>query len=605
MTIEKLPQELVNQIAAGEVIENPSAILKELIENSIDAKANSVEIELEKAGFSFLLLSDNGIGIAKEELPKAILRHATSKIKSFSDLYSISTMGFRGEALASIFAVAKAELHSKTKNEEQAYMIDTEENIKESAGKEGTTLLVKDLFYNTPARKKYLRSENLELKECLDVLRRYELSHPNIKFTLKNNNKLLVNKPAFQSEVDNISYVLDPSLRSVLVPLNAKTKGLEVKGYFANPAEKTASFRKNQFIFVNHRYVVSKLIQDAVYDGFGTNLMVGRHPIFVLFLEIDPEIIDVNVHPTKIEIRFENEAQVYEIVKNAVKQAFEKNSLFKSFERKEVIEENLPLSVFDEALSPSVPVQKRETGSQTLPPEKKSYGLEEQRQFTVQDEHVSYSAPEPYEPVEEDEELHGPLYDELKAYHILGQINRTYIVISTPTDMILVDQHVASEKYLFEEFKKNLEGKKAPTQKLLKAQVIHLENPEMLLFKENQELLQKLGFDCEEFGEGEILVRTLPFDLHKRLHDPNNIAKYLHEILFGETVRCVEEAKHAKLASMACRSAIMAGDLLSEQQMKEMVERLRRMEHPFNCPHGRPTFLRYPYKELDRKFKRT
>jgi DNA mismatch repair protein MutL len=309
MTINLLPEEIVNQIAAGEVIENPSAVVKELVENSIDANSTQIDIEIEDSGLKKIIIKDNGLGMSKEDILKSPKRHATSKIKSFSDLYNIKTMGFRGEALASIFSVANAKIISKHKDLEKAYELTSKDpkNLKESGLAQGTSITVENLFYNTPARKKYLRSNNIEFRSILDIIYRYTIYYHNIKFTLKHNSKTIINKPIFKTKLDNISYILGSDLKDKLLYFEEEKKGLKISGFIGNPAQITYPYVKNQYLYVNSRFVKSKLIKDAIYVGFSTNLMTQRHPFFVLFIEIDPEIIDVNVHPTKIEIRFENE----------------------------------------------------------------------------------------------------------------------------------------------------------------------------------------------------------------------------------------------------------------------------------------------------------
>jgi len=344
MTINKLSDEIINQIAAGEVIENPAAIIKELIENSIDANSTQIDIEIENSGLDKIIIKDNGDGINKNDLLKAPLSHATSKIKNFSDLYDIHTMGFRGEALASIFAISKTKIISKTKNSD-AYEITSNnlEQTKKSACDKGTIIIIEDIFYNTPTRKKYLKSLRLELKSIIDIINRYAIYHYNIKFTLKHNNKFLINKPIFKSQEENTYYTQGKELKNNLLELNHKEHGITIKGFIGKPSNITYSYKKNQHIYVNSRYIKSKIITDAIYEGFGSNLMNGRHPFFTLLIEIDPQIIDVNVHPTKIEIRFENELEIYNIVKNAIKEVFQKHDSIKPFEQQQAKEKNYTL----------------------------------------------------------------------------------------------------------------------------------------------------------------------------------------------------------------------------------------------------------------------
>lgn len=595
MSIRELPENIVNQIAAGEVIENPAAIIKELVENSIDAGSTNIEIDIENSGKDKIIIKDNGCGISKEDLLLAPKRHATSKITSFEDLYNIKTMGFRGEALASIFSISKAKIMSKTNDCEIGYEVSNDGVIKESGISEGTTINIQEIFYNTPARKKYLKSDNMELKAILDIVRRFEVIHYNIKITLRHNGKILVNKPAFKTAEDNIYYVFGKELKDKLFTIDKKINGIQITGFVGKTTEISYPYKKNQFIFVNNRFVKSKLINDAIYGGIGSNLMDSRHPFYVLFLEIDPELVDVNIHPTKIEIKFENETQIYEEVKETINELFETQESFKDFEKFEK----------DLELHSKIELENKSPIAESVK-EKTYFSTDYQKSFEIENSEISYK-----ESTIENEELEieldtkGPLYDTLKEYKILGQLNKTYIIIQTPDSMYLLDQHVAEEKYLYEIFKRNFDNnKKLKNQKLLKPYTIRLNPSEMLMYKENKNVLNCIGFETEEFGENDIIVRAVPINIKNNVTEPLKAKDYLYEILVNKKIKCVEEENYEKLASMACRSATMAGDELSLFRMKNIVENLRRLKQPFNCPHGRPAFLKYPFKELDKKFKR-
>ncbi len=602
MVIEILNDDLINQIAAGEVIEAPFAVIKELIENSIDAGAKNIELELSNFGKKKIILKDDGCGITREDLLKAPIRHATSKIQSFNDLYSIKTMGFRGEALASIFSVAKTKIISKVKDND-AFEISSG-NIRKvklsSREGNGTTIIVEDIFYNTPARKKYLKSDNLELKAILDVFERFEVSYFDKSFVLKHDDKILSNKPIFKSMEENIYYVLGRELKGRLFEFDENIAGLRIFGFIGKPSELSYSFRKNQFIFVNGRYVRSKLIRDAIYDGFSSNLMIGKHPFFILNLDIDPEIIDVNIHPSKIEIKFENELEVYEFIRRTIENLFIKKDSFKAFE------ENLSLEKFE------IEIDKR---NEIKKDSKKTYFSKNfQNAFDIKENEIIYEKKdEDFDDDEEDdwEELKekikinkGPLWDVLNEYRILGQINKTYIAITAKNDFFLIDQHVAEEKYYYEKFIEDIESKKKSSQILLKSQLISLSKSEMIMYEENKKLLDDLGFVHEKYGKSEILVRAVPINIRREIVNALDIRDILHGVLINDKIKSLEEEKYSKIASMACRMSIMAGDELSIPQMKRIIENLKTLKQPFNCPHGRPTFLRYPYNDLDKKFKR-
>jgi len=613
MVIEVLSEELINQIAAGEVIENPAAVVKELVENSIDSGADEIEIVLEDSGLKSIKISDNGCGISKEDLLKAPLRHATSKIRNFNDLYSINTMGFRGEALASIFSVAKTKIISKFNGCDVAYEICSLDisNVTESSCSGSTSIVVEDLFYKTPARRKYLKSNAMELKAVVDIINRFEIFYENVKFILKNNSKVLVNKPKFKSKEDNLFYVLGKDLRGNLMHFDCSMNGLRVYGYIGKPTAISYSFRKNQYFFVNERFIKSKLLREAVYDGMRNTLMVGRHPLFVICVDIDPEIVDVNIHPTKVEIKFENELEIFEFMKNSILKQFEEEKSFKEF-AKPIVEKDFSLS----EKVPEVRVRDYEPHSRV---EKnvevsKNYSFEKQTSFEVCEDEVVYEKIESTknEKIENkisvDSEVvevnRGVLWDELADYKILGQLNKTYILIETGKEFLMIDQHAADEKYYFELFIDRFLDGKVKKQMLLKSEVIHLTNSEMLGFEEYFEMINAVGFEVEKFGDNEVIVRGVPISIRKNILGSNDLKDFLYDIVVNSKIRKIEDEKYAKIASMACRTAIMGGEELTMSQMRGIIENLRTLKQPFNCPHGRPTILKYSFYELEKKFKR-
>ena len=608
MKIVQLPEKIVNQIAAGEIIENPSGIVKELVENSIDAGADEIEIELINSGKDKIVIRDNGEGIRKEDLLIAPRRHATSKIKNFDDLYSIKTMGFRGEALASIFSVSNAKIKTKHNKEEFSYEI-TSKNIDEvnkSSVSKGTIVEVEDLFYNTPARKKYLKSDNLELKNILDIIKNFEIVNYNKKITLKHNSKILVSKPKFQSPEDNLYYVLGKDLKGNLFEFENEMQGMKLYGFIANPSNITYSSPKNQFMFVNKRFIKSKLIKDAIYQGFSTNLMEGRNPFFVLMLEIDPEIIDVNIHPTKIQIKFENEKEIYEFVRDTINKVFEKQEIFKPFETESKKESDKKL--FEQETQR---INKSQINSEE---NSKYYSRDIQKDLTqrvgnnsnkIDEEDIDLIGDSWKSEQDEKEEIeYGPLYETLKDYRIVGQINKTFVILETPKEMVIVDQHVAEEKFYFEKFKEIVESNDTKSQTLLKSEIIDMSNQEMLLFDEYYQLLEKLGFEAEAFGENKIIVRKVPIGLRKEIINPKMIKDIIEEVSVDKKFNLLEEDKIEKLASMSCKRSIKAGHEMTVPEIRRMIENLKKLKEPFNCPHGRPILLQYKFSDLEKKFKR-
>jgi DNA mismatch repair protein MutL len=642
MSINLLPPEIINQIAAGEIIENPASVIKELVENSIDAKAKRIEIILKKSGFEKIIVKDDGIGISKEDLILAPKRHATSKIKSFEDLYSIKSFGFRGEALASIFSVSKAKIISKQKGDKIGNLISYEDISKteEIQTDFGTIIEVKDLFYNTPVRKKYLKSEKKELKDILDIVEKISLANSNIFIQVKNDDKLIFNKPFFNNLEDNIIYILGKDLKGNLLKVENEFKGIKIYGFIGNPSEISYPVKKNQYIFVNSRFIKSKLVSDAIYEGFSTNLMEGRHPFFVIFIDIDPEIIDVNIHPKKIEIKFENEIEIFSNVKNSIYNVFLKNETFKSFEKKEKYDNQKELNEHTE-------IKISKNNSNNINKDKNYFSKDFQKELKIDSENnlrkstINYDSKEIFENnnlnqdinnlnvvdnfkenfiqkennkyinnlnensnLFENKEVYGPLYDTLKEYKIIGQVNKTFIILETPKEMIIIDQHVAEEKFFFEKLKYGLDKNNLGSQYLLKSEILELTPKEMLIFEDNKDIFKKIGFEIEKFGENEIIVRKVPILIKNEILNPKIIKDIIYEISIDKKFKLLEEKHIDKLASISCKSSIKAGDELTISEIKIIVENLKKLKEPFNCPHGRPILLKWDFKDLEKKFKR-
>lgn len=618
MSINILTDDIINQIAAGEVIENQSAVVKELVENSIDSGADLIEVFIKNFGLDEILVRDNGMGMDFEDLRKAPLKHTTSKIKNFEDLYSISTMGFRGEALSSIFSVSLAKIISK--KDKVGYQICSEnlEDIQKVHTNKGTSVFVQNLFYNTPARKKYLKSNNIELKNIVDIFMKFCIFYFDRKFVLKHNNKILINKPIFANLKDNLCYVLGEDLKKDLLDFEFETLGIKISGFLAKPSNLTYSYKKNQYLFVNGRYVKSKLINDAIYDGIGSNLMHNRHPFFVFFLEIDPEIIDVNVHPSKIEIRFENEKEIFNFIKNSVNDIFLKNETSKPFEidfdfSKELNLEQIGFKINRNNLN------KKENKNYN-----KNYFLEDnQKELEVCENKVVYQKSnkddfnlnlnsnqycdiledKKQEIKEEKEENFGPLFNILSNFKIIGQIHKTYFIIETQNEIFLIDQHAAEEKVFYENFLKEFENKKVKIQNLLKPKIFNLNPKQLILFEENKDFLEKVGFFAEFFGNSQVILRAVPCDFYEKDLNYNIFLEVLDEFDYFNS-KILEEQKIEKIALKSCKSAIKAGDELNNLEIKNLVEKMRRLKEPFNCPHGRPVILRWSFYDLEKKFKR-
>lgn len=650
MTINLLSDEIINQIAAGEVIENPSAVVKELVENSIDANASMIDIEIVNYGFDKITIKDNGVGISKNDLLNAPKRHATSKIQKFSDLYNIKTMGFRGEALASIFSIANTKIISKMQNKEESFEISSKNinKLNKSGSQQGTTIIVENLFYNTPARKKYLRSQNIEFRSIIEIIYRYALYYNDIKFTLKHNSRTVLNKPAFKTPIENILYTLGKDLKNKILYLKNSKNGIKLSGFISNPLELTYSYSKNQYLYVNGRYIKSKLIKDAIYEGFSTNLMSNKHPFFVLYIDIDPEIIDVNVHPTKIEIKFENELEIFEFVKKSILNFLRKESLIKPIKKNNLPQNNLKLNdipnlfiknkkhlpiidktnnYFDKdkqkyfnlkdnelfyeknkkntnLTEKKIKSQEFENINKNLIDKNNNFNLNNKNYLNNRNDNLSFNDNNSNNNTNEIKNTNN-LSQILKEYKIIGLLNRTYIILETPHEMFLLDFHACAEKIAFEKLIKNYKNKNIKTQKLIKPKIIFLDNIDKITCNDNLNLLKKIGFVFEEFGNNEILLREVPI---------NNKGIEKNPLLFKDIITQLSQNKNYKtsnekdkinfLARIACRNSIKAGYEMTNPEIKKLIENLTKIDEPFFCPHGRPTMIRFTYYDIEKKFKR-
>ena len=648
MAIKVLPSELCDQIAAGEVIQNPASLLKELIENALDAQATIISITLEHAGFSKIVVEDNGFGISKEDLPLAPKRYATSKISNFEDLYAISTMGFRGEALASIFSVAKVTLESKPKEQDYAYKI-TNDNLhpQKTALENGTRITIEDLFYNTPARKKYLRSQQLEMRSIVEMIKSIAIIHPHLQLKVVHNSKIVFDK-VYSNSIKQSSYsILEIGFSSYqefensTFEITSSTPQCIISGILLNPNELNYATKKHIRVYVNSRPISSQLINKAILAGIGTNIHSGRYPLCILNIIIDPQLIDVNVHPAKLEIKFEQEHLIFDAVFHAIKKVFEEQLAFKSIESKKStkdlnlipkkIEKSYTEEVSKDNLNKVVNTQqkyKEQTqevyNSKDTSQKNKNEGsscvksyFNKERQQELQ----SVQEPSSIEIFNENsihnkksqenqlqEKPKGPLFEYLQEYRVVGQVNKTFIIVETPKEMILLDQHVIEEKFYFELFKSNFSQSTVKYQQLLEPKIIRLSLDQYTVFLQIKMYLEKLGFDIDSLQEKEIIIRACPLDLRGNLISYTIIVELL-DSLENEDLAVLQESEIPQkmldtISSLACKSSIRAGEELTSSQMYELVEKVRELKEPFNCPHGRPILVKYSYKELYKMFGR-
>ena len=593
--IQTLPDQLISQIAAGEVIERPSAVVKELLENAIDAGSSSIEIRLEEGGTVRIVISDNGQGIPSSELVLALTRHATSKISSLEDLESVLTMGFRGEALASIASVSKLTLTTRTANDPHAFAIDNSSyEVKPSAGDFGTRIDVQDLFFNTPARRKFLKSPATELGHCVEAIRRCALANPQVHFSVWHNGKPMYRWIAGSLE-NRADEILGADFHHAKLPLETGSELIQLNGFIGAP---TASRGKadQQYIFVNHRFVRDKLINHAIRSAYQDVLHGDRQPILLLNLSIQPELVDVNVHPAKIEVRFRDSRAVHQFVYHSIKDRLSHGAG----------QSNNPVEGQDfqntEFISTTLPVQAQNFTSFT-PRYQQSIRLQEPN--TLVKESIFQLLGDKKTPTLDAFNENIPRVEENSESPLgfaIAQIGGIYILAQNQSGLVLVDMHAAHERVLYEKLKNDLQNQ-IGIQTLLVPVVIHTSQLEIALLNDNQSILHDLGFDISVIGPQEICVRSIPAILSKS--DPEELVRSLLADLDEVGASgIVDSAKHERLATKACHAAVRAHRQLTLPEMNALLRQMEITERADQCNHGRPTWIQLSIQDLDKLFLR-
>ncbi|MBI3031965.1 DNA mismatch repair endonuclease MutL [Candidatus Woesearchaeota archaeon] len=560
--IKELDQDLINKIAAGEVIERPASVVKELVENAIDAHARTIIISVIEGGKSLIKISDNGCGISSDEAELALKRHTTSKIETLNDLFNIKSLGFRGEALASIASVSSMELVTKTAEEDTGTYLEVVSGDivqkKSVAANKGTAISVHNLFFNVPARKQHQKTIATEFRYILELVTHYALIHPEINITLIHNEKEVLNAPSTEDVLTNIASVYGRGLCGDLLPVDFSFFDLHVSGFISIPG-KARNDKNFQSIFVNKRFVHNYLIQKAVYDGYGSLLFHGKHPVFVLNVTIDPKKIDVNVHPTKAQIRIEKESDVYISVKNAVIKTLKEHNLVpEMFSNKQDFPRDINAKL---VIDP-------------FPQEEQLY-------------------------LDEDVDL---LRKKEVGIRILGRIYQTFIIAEDDKGMLLIDQHAAHERVMFEKFMQQYQNKAIKVQQLLQPIMLELSALETDVVINNISILENCGIFIEEFGKNTFLVRSLP-SIFARQQDKNIVLAIIGELGSGE-LKTISLVKEERIAMAACRSVVKAHDILEMPELYALLQELFSCKNPYSCPHGRPSMIHYSLYDLEKKFKR-
>lgn len=652
--IALLSQETIDKIAAGEVIERPSSVVKELVENAIDAGSSAVTVEIKEGGISFIRISDNGCGIEREQIPLAFLRHSTSKIKSVEDLFTVTSLGFRGEALSSIAAVSQVELITKTNGDftGSRYLIEgsKEVSLEEIGAPDGTTFIIRNLFYNTPARKKFLKSAQTEGTYIHELMQRMILSHPDVAFKFIMNNQVKLQSSGNGNIKDIIYHLYGRDITKALLPIAHESELFKVSGFIGKPMISRGN-RGYELYFVNGRFIRSQILSKAIEDAFKPFLMQHQYPFTVLYFEIDSSLLDVNVHPTKMELRFSNQQELYREVQSILSASLvhrdiipevpvdtpKKNEMEvpkiekvmpEPFEQKR-LEEIRKAVRKDSPYEIKYPVSRpMGTGSvssaaqeklldtiKSMPPEdmmeeriqkeplpeqsKKETEKELAKEAYVLREEETYGA-KPEGSYEQGSFLKE---EEMAKQKIIGQLFDTYWLVEYNDRLFIVDQHAAHEKVMYEKLKKQFEKKEFTSQAISPPIVITLSMREAEVLERFKEQFTKLGFEIEHFGGAEYSICGVPGNLY-RLNTRDVLIEMLDELTDGISERATTDVILDKIASMSCKAAVKGSQRLSLPEMEQLMKDLMKLDNPYNCPHGRPTIIAMSKYEIEKKFKR-
>lgn len=652
--IALLSQETIDKIAAGEVIERPSSVVKELVENAIDAGSSAVTVEIKEGGISFIRISDNGCGIEREQIPLAFLRHSTSKIKSVEDLFTVTSLGFRGEALSSIAAVSQVELITKTNGDftGSRYLIEgsKEVSLEEIGAPDGTTFIVRNLFYNTPARKKFLKSAQTEGTYIHELMQRMILSHPDVAFKFIMNNQVKLQSSGNGNIKDIIYHLYGRDITKALLPIAHESELFKVSGFIGKPMISRGN-RGYELYFVNGRFIRSQILSKAIEDAFKPFLMQHQYPFTVLYFEIDSSLLDVNVHPTKMELRFSNQQELYREVQNVLSAALvhrdiipevpvdtpKKNEMEvpkiekvmpEPFEQKR-LEEIRKAVRKDSPYEIKYPVSRpMGTGSVSSAAQEKlldtikSMPPEDMMEERIQKEPLPEQSKKETEKelakeayVIREEETYGTnpegnyeqgsflKEEEMAKQKIIGQLFDTYWLVEYNDRLFIVDQHAAHEKVMYEKLKKQFEKKEFTSQAISPPIVITLSMREAEALERFKEQFTKLGFEIEHFGGAEYSICGVPGNLY-RLNTRDVLIEMLDELTDGISERATTDVILDKIASMSCKAAVKGSQRLSLPEMEQLMKDLMKLDNPYNCPHGRPTIIAMSKYEIEKKFKR-
>lgn len=581
--IHLLDSETIDKIAAGEVVERPASVVKELVENAMDASATSITVEIRDGGIEFIRVTDNGSGMEQEQIRNAFMRHATSKIRQVEDLMHISSLGFRGEALSSISAVAKVELISKTADTltgTRIYLEGGKEIFFEEIGApEGTTFIVKNLFYNTPVRRKFLKTATTEAGYISDLMEHLALSRPDIafQFIVGKQTKFYTSGNGDLKEV--IYRIYGKEISNQLIPIQAEQEGIRVEGYLGKPICVRAN-RGMEIYFLNGRYVQSQVMSKAIEEGYKEYLMQHKFPVCFLHITMDPAVVDVNVHPTKMDVRFSDNLTVSELLTTFVSKTLSATEMIPRVELEQPVKAEPVLNVHApepfEFQRKSTFQLSEDTSYKPDISENKSFELFQDRILSV---------------------------EHRKEFQIIGQVFATYWLVEYKGELLIIDQHAAHEKVYYERLMKHFKENKVQSQQVFPPVIVPVGAKEASILQEFEAQFVGFGFEFESFGGNEYALRAIPSDLYG-CNPGEMFLELLNEFSAKSgsvsSLRVVEE----KIASMACKSAVKGRNKLSEEEAEVLIDELLTLDNPYHCPHGRPTIVSMSQTELEKKFKR-
>lgn len=631
-----LDEQTINKIAAGEVVDRPASIVKELVENSIDAKATAITVEIRKGGISYIKIVDNGTGFKSDDVELAFERHATSKIRKEEDLSRITSMGFRGEALASVAAISKVSVVTKNINENIGTKVRVEAgNIiskEEVPSVSGTRIEIFDVFYNVPARFKFLKKDYTEAGYIEDVITRIALANPQISFKYVNNGKTVIQTSGTGNLHDTIYDIFGKEIYDAVIPIDYEINDMKVFGMIGLPSI-SRSTRMHQYTFINNRYIKDKTVSTAIDKACEQKFAINKHPFIVCNIFMNPATIDVNVHPAKLEVKFSDESKVFDVVYHAIRNALEKNnretspfSIVKEEEKEEKIEQ-ISKDLINNGVIPkeekkydfnnAVPkynntakiVEKQEINSNNLIESlNEKIGninqeiLEDKKEEIVEQNEEEIEVSPKFEVEKYEENNFIPEQKEELLYKFIGNVFDTYIIIQIKDKMYIIDQHAAHERLLYEQIKEAYYSKDRQSQLLLIPVLVELSTKEMDVVRNNMEMFEKSGFMLEEFGENTIKISGVPnigYDIEYK-----SMFKDIIEELLGAPKTEKSEKEFRFLATLACKAAVKGRMKLDREEQINLIDQMVKLDNPFTCPHGRPTAYEISKYEIERRFLR-